>query len=215
MKKGFLIAMALLIVTWSFAAVMLMLLPDTVPVHYNAAGEVDRFGSKYEQLILPVFITLLTAFFLLSVGKKSIHGERISMLRTCILMQVVLLALFVYFALRALLSGDPDTASVPDVWRVALVILGVAVSVVGILLREVPRNRFFGLRTKWSLSSDTAWQKSQRFAGISGVAAGGMMLLTACLCEGAAAMAIGLGVLLLWAVVGVIASYRYAKARME
>lgn len=37
-------------------------LPDEVPAHYNASGEVDRWGSKYELFILPgigLFILLL------------------------------------------------------------------------------------------------------------------------------------------------------------
>lgn len=29
-------------------------LPDEVPAHYNALGEVDRWGSKMELLILPL-----------------------------------------------------------------------------------------------------------------------------------------------------------------
>jgi uncharacterized membrane protein len=37
-------------------------LPEEVPAHYNAVGEVDRWGSKWELLILPgvgAFISLL------------------------------------------------------------------------------------------------------------------------------------------------------------
>ncbi|OCA84069.1 hypothetical protein A8F94_15190 [Bacillus sp. FJAT-27225] len=44
-----------LIYTWSW-------LPDKVPAHYNALGEVDRWGSKMELFILPIigaFIALL------------------------------------------------------------------------------------------------------------------------------------------------------------
>jgi len=29
-------------------------LPDEVPAHYNASGEVDRWGSKWELIILPI-----------------------------------------------------------------------------------------------------------------------------------------------------------------
>jgi|SRR5690625_3075775 len=45
---------ALLIVVWNK-------LPDQVPAHYNAAGEVDRWGSKWELLILPLvgFFTVM------------------------------------------------------------------------------------------------------------------------------------------------------------
>lgn len=44
-----------LIMTWDE-------LPEEVPAHYNAVGEVDRWGSKWELLILPgvgIFILLL------------------------------------------------------------------------------------------------------------------------------------------------------------
>ena len=34
-------------------AVALQFMPDTVPLHYNAAGEIDRWGSKYESLLFP------------------------------------------------------------------------------------------------------------------------------------------------------------------
>lgn len=34
-------------------------LPDTIPVHYNFAGEPDRFGSKGSLFILPVVATVL------------------------------------------------------------------------------------------------------------------------------------------------------------
>lgn len=41
-----------------FLIVVWKRLPDEVPAHYNAAGEVDRWGSKWELTILP-----LTSFF--------------------------------------------------------------------------------------------------------------------------------------------------------
>ena len=48
-----------LIIVWSK-------LPEEVPAHYNAIGEIDRWGSKWELLILPglgAFIILLMQTF--------------------------------------------------------------------------------------------------------------------------------------------------------
>lgn len=41
-------------------------LPDQVPAHFNLAGEVDRWGSKWELIILPIIggITLIIMQFL-------------------------------------------------------------------------------------------------------------------------------------------------------
>ena len=46
-------------------------IPDTVPAHFNAAGEVDRFGSKYEFLILPIIGLML--FGVMSLLEKAPH----------------------------------------------------------------------------------------------------------------------------------------------
>ena len=40
------------------AVVGVQFLPDQIPVHYNAAGEIDRWGSKYEELVLGVCFSL-------------------------------------------------------------------------------------------------------------------------------------------------------------
>ncbi len=37
-------------------AVALRFMPDIVPLHYNFAGEIDRWGSKYEHFLMPVLL---------------------------------------------------------------------------------------------------------------------------------------------------------------
>ncbi|MFC5601720.1 DUF1648 domain-containing protein [Sporosarcina koreensis] len=37
-------------------------LPDQVPAHYNAAGEVNRWGSKWELILLPIIAAILAIF---------------------------------------------------------------------------------------------------------------------------------------------------------
>lgn len=37
-------------------------LPDQVPAHYNGAGEVDRWGSKWELILLPIIAAFLAIF---------------------------------------------------------------------------------------------------------------------------------------------------------
>ena len=56
-------------------AVMLQFMPDTVPAHYNAAGEVDRMGSKYESFIFPAATVLMGLFFLLMNRFVSGYGN--------------------------------------------------------------------------------------------------------------------------------------------
>lgn len=44
--------------------IALIFLPDLIPVHYNIKNEIDRWGSKYEILIIPIIIILLGHFLL-------------------------------------------------------------------------------------------------------------------------------------------------------
>ncbi len=51
-----------------FLVVVWELLPASVPAHFNAAGEVDRWGSKGELLLLPMMGAFI--FFLLHILEK-------------------------------------------------------------------------------------------------------------------------------------------------
>ena len=44
-------------------AAVLPMMPDRVPMHYNAAWEIDRWGSRYENLLLPVMTVGMALFF--------------------------------------------------------------------------------------------------------------------------------------------------------
>jgi uncharacterized membrane protein len=49
----------LLVLLWVLTLWYYPSLPDTIPIHYNAAGEVDNYGNKSTILILPVIATVL------------------------------------------------------------------------------------------------------------------------------------------------------------
>lgn len=57
---------------------VLQFMPSSIPVHYNMAGEIDRWGSKYESLILPVIILLTTFFWHMFISyfeKKAVKSK--------------------------------------------------------------------------------------------------------------------------------------------
>lgn len=68
-------------ITWILACIPLIIvllfipeLPDTIPAHYDFKGNVDRFGSKYELLILPV-VTIGMGFFWLWMEKIALKDK--------------------------------------------------------------------------------------------------------------------------------------------
>jgi uncharacterized membrane protein len=44
---------------WGLIITNYAILPDTIPAHYNGAGEVDEFGGKETILTLPITATVL------------------------------------------------------------------------------------------------------------------------------------------------------------
>ena len=75
MKKLYLILYFLIIICILGTSLLLSVMPDIVPIHYNFAGEVDRFGSKYEFLIMTL-ITLVLTYILLSIAKNQGKKEQ-------------------------------------------------------------------------------------------------------------------------------------------
>lgn len=55
-KKSLLIASVVPII---ISAISVFFLEDSIPMHYNSDGVVNRMGSKYEIFIYPVLILLL------------------------------------------------------------------------------------------------------------------------------------------------------------
>ncbi|HQQ40874.1 MAG TPA: DUF1648 domain-containing protein [Clostridia bacterium] len=63
------LSLALVLGTILYLILMWKAIPDTIPAHYNAAGEVNRWGGKSELLMLPIiggilyfFITLIQQY---------------------------------------------------------------------------------------------------------------------------------------------------------
>ena len=217
MKKGNQIILGLILLSFVMTAVFLMFMPDQVPAHYNAAGVVDRIGSKYESFIWPVFTALMGGFFLLmarfqekgSPGEKVLHISGI-----CVLL--LFIALGAFFMYRSTVY-NPETYTdiAPSVTRISIIGVGVVLVVLGNIMPKLRRNSLSGLRTKWSMASDTIWQKSQRFSGICAVTCGFLTIIVAAILSGTVSLVICMVLIAAWVAVSVIASYRYYKKEMS
>ena len=53
------IGLLLLIATWILSVMSFSELPETIPIHYNSAGEADSFGEKTYIFTLPIIATVL------------------------------------------------------------------------------------------------------------------------------------------------------------
>lgn len=194
--------------------VLMQFMPDQIPAHYNSAGVVDRMGSKYESLIWPAATAFMGGFFLLITAVCKTPAEKKILHIVSIVIELLFVALGVYFMIKSI-RYDP-TAAAPDihtdVGRMACIAIGIVLVVLGNFMPKISRNKLFGLRTAWTLSSDTVWQKSNRFSGICGVVCGLLMVLFAAVLPSTAVLIICGLLFTAWVVLSVFASYRYSKS---
>ena len=90
-EKGYTLIRLLLLLFVVATAVLLLFMPDSIPAHYNVAGEADRFGSKYENLLWPALAFLLggcVLFFARRLRKQGNAGMEKVLLYTgsCVLL---------------------------------------------------------------------------------------------------------------------------------
>ena len=173
-KKLFYLLMFLPLVA---SLIALQFLPDVIPAHYNIQNVVDRWGSKYEILILPV-ITIAFGFFSLAMGKIAQKQEPLGnnneksnlFIGNCVLLIFNMLSGFmIYSSLHQL--EKLEFASLTFI-QIAFIIIGIFLIVISNIMPKVKRNSILGFRTKQTMKNDEIWKKCQRFSGLTGVIVG-------------------------------------------
>ena len=170
-------------------AIMLQFMPDIVPAHYNAAGEVDRLGSKYESFIFPAATIVMGGFFLLvdklvprAKNEKERKTEDVVIYVSGVLTTLYFVGMNIFFMGKGIAYGHSGTASVPGIdlagtASVCTILVGALLIILGNYMPKARINALYGLRTKWSMANDRVWQKSQRFGGFSSVICGIVLIL--------------------------------------
>ena len=180
MKKLYRLILLLMVLGFALTALLLLHTPDTVPIHYNAAGEIDRFGSKYEIYTFPALASADAAPFLFMArqrAKKGENSEEKALLIVALCSLVLLLSMGFCFQWKAM-SYDPSLeAGLESPVRLFSMFFGLMMIVMGNVMPRMHRNALVGLRTKWSMANERVWQKSQRFGGFATVLFGILLMI--------------------------------------
>ncbi|MBN8528293.1 MAG: SdpI family protein [Caulobacterales bacterium] len=134
-----------------------------LPVHYNAAGEVDRWGGRIEVGALVAGLGLLTAVVAgltgLAVARSDDQARRRGLMAAQAVTLIATVGAGIMIAALSL-SGAPQ---LQPAWPMALVSL--LMLAIGTTAGRVGPNPAVGLRTPWNYKSRLAWDRSNRLAG--------------------------------------------------
>jgi uncharacterized membrane protein len=166
---------ALLAAMFTLAAITWPHAPDRIPVHWGLNGEVDRYGGKFEGLLLVPLLGLGTYLLFLVVPRfdpgRANYAQfagAYTLLRVSILAVLALVDGVIHLWIRGVHMS---------MGTLIPMLVGAMFVVMGSVLGKIRPNWFVGIRTPWTLSSKLAWTKTHRAGGWVFMAAGVLLIL--------------------------------------
>ena len=174
-------------------------LPDPVPSHWNAAGEVDGYSSKPVAVFaMPLVLLLIHWLAAVITGldpKKQNQSEKVRVL-----------IFWIVPALSLLVSALTYSAALGKSLRVETIMpifVGLLFLALGNYLPKCKQNYTVGIKIPWTLHSEENWNKTHRLAGWLWVGGGLFCLVAGFL----GIFLLTVPVLLVMAIVPIIYSY--------
>ncbi len=149
-------------------------LPEKVPMHWNGAGEIDRYGDKQEllgTLFMLVGITYFVFLIIPSIDPKQKlqnMGNKLNNLRMILTLFMSGLAVFILYSVQQKTSNP----------SFVLAIIGLLFAFLGNYFKTIKPNYFIGIRTPWTLENEEVWKKTHLMGGKLWFIGGLLMALT-------------------------------------
>lgn len=163
MKKLNILILVLCLLSLAGQLLLLPSLPDTIPVHWNAAGEIDGYGSKYTSLFLAAIPLLMYGLFELipRIDPRKQNYQKHQKAYFIVRIFITLLFIAIVWVSNAAAMGLPV-----NVGLVIPVGIGLLFLVMGNYMPQIRPNYSFGIRTPWTLESPRVWKKTHAAGGI-------------------------------------------------
>ena len=145
------------------AAVLYPSLPEQIPTHWNAQGQIDGYMKKTIGVTIMPAMALFTFFIMKVIPAISPKGFRTDKFSDVMgVLQVTLVGFMSVVAVLVLLEARGLNVRINEVITAGVGLLFV---VIGNTLGKVTKNFFIGIRTPWTLASDEVWKRTHRVGG--------------------------------------------------
>ena len=147
-----------LILTAVMTLVVYPMMPDVVPSHWNAAGDLNGTLPKFWGLIL---IPVLMCFFcglLVVLPRVDPLRENYKNFQASYDGFILVFAAFFFFVQLEIILWGLGIRISPNL--IMPVMIGILFIYIGYLLEHAEPNWFVGIRTPWTMSSVSVWKKT-------------------------------------------------------
>ena len=193
-----------------FTALVYGELPARIPTHWNLSGEVDGWsGRLWGSLLAPV---IAAALWLLLPVLRRVDPRRRNYDRFDTTFWLILNVIVVFMGAMHVLTLGMALGWSIDMTRTILILVGLLFAALGNYLPRLRSNWWMGIRTPWTLESETVWRATHRLAGFTFVI-GGLIAVAAALLP--TKLAFGVSMVAMMSAALIPVAYSYVLYRRE
>jgi uncharacterized membrane protein len=175
-KTTTMISIVLIAIAVTAGAVIWNQLPDLMASHWNIYDQVDGYVSKFWGVFLMPIITIgMLALFLVIPNIDPLKAN-IAKFRESFNLFIVLLVAFMLYIHGLTLAWNLGYQSY-KMSAIMLPFMGFLFIAIGYMLKKAKRNFFIGIRTPWTLSSDSVWDKTHQLGSILFMISGALAIV--------------------------------------
>ncbi|HEY3220130.1 MAG TPA: SdpI family protein [Gemmatimonadales bacterium] len=179
-------------------------LPPTVATHWSLNGTPDGYSSRLWALaIIPVILVIMTVIFNVLPKIDPRHENYVKFLSSYWLIANAVIV-FLLVAHGLIIAAGLGFSIKID--RLMPLGIGLLFVFLGNFLTRVEPNWFVGIRTPWTLSSDTVWRRTHRTGGWVFVI-GGLLLASTALLPRAAFLPLLIATIVIMPAIPIVQSY--------
>ena len=175
-KTTIIISIILIVIALVAGAVLWNQLPDQMASHWNANDQVDGTMPKFWGVFMIPLVTLGMMVLFLAVPNIDPLKANIAQFREIFNVFIVLIIAFMLYVHGLTLAWSLGFTNF-KMSTAMLPFMGVLFIAIGFLLRKAKRNFFIGIRTPWTLSSDTVWNKTHQLGATLFMASGALTII--------------------------------------
>lgn len=174
-KRAAILLLILSIVTFITHLCLLSQMPDTVPIHWNAAGEVDGYSGKETTLLLAAlpFLMMLLFHYIPKMDPRGDNYKKHEKAYTIFRILTILFMNGMVWITDAYILGFPVKIN-----QFIPIGVGILLIVIGNYMPQIRPNYTLGIKTPWALNNEWVWKKTHNMGGITFIVMGLLMLLS-------------------------------------
>lgn len=149
-----------------YLAVIWKQVPQTVPMHFDIKGNIDKYGSKNDLLILVLVLTLVNAImYLIVLNVYKIDPKKYAAQNKERLQRIGFYTTAYLSAVWIMLIYEMAHNNTSMTMKFVFIAMGLLFALLGNNMYNIKPNYFAGLRLPWTLENEDNWRKTHQLAG--------------------------------------------------